>query len=85
MIRTRVERAQRGKGADNMEVDEQRDEDTERYVSMGVDQRRRGRLGKKGRRCGDKKMTRNTRGKKDVGMSARMWGQWFIESHVEQM
>ena len=40
------------------------------------------------RRDGDagiEKMTRNTRGKKEVGISARMRGQWFIEAYVERM
>ena len=52
---------------------------------MGVDQCWRERLGKKGRRCGDRKTTRDTRGKKDVGISTRMRGQWLIELYVESM
>jgi hypothetical protein len=38
------------------------------------------------RRDGDagiEKMTRNTGGKEEVGISARMQGRWFIESYVE--
>ena len=42
-------------GADNMEEDEQYDKDTGRYVDMGVGQCGRERLGKKGRRRGDRK------------------------------
>ena len=33
--------------------------------------------------AGIEKITRDTRGKKDVGISARMRGQWLIELYVE--
>jgi hypothetical protein len=63
-IRATAKHARRGKGADNVEGD---DEDMWRCVGMGVDQCGRERLGKRGRRHEDRKNNEGYEGKEGRG------------------